>query len=118
MGWIPALSNKQVDKLRQLLNSVPSSNQVPQSHNSSRRAPVYYDDDIDDANNTVALAKITGGNATSGYTAEIYANGRGQSPTGSGSIFLPEVALTGSLPVGTWVLAHLSEVVVTGGNDA
>lgn len=116
MGHIPLLNDSQMSALRRVLGENPNLDLTGTQPGKSRRLP-SYDGEVVAADKDVVLAKITGGSAAAGYSVELYANGRSEASTGSGTVFLPEVALTGTLPSGTWVLAHLSEVAVTGGND-
>lgn len=117
MGGIPLLNDQQMQSLRRILSTNPKLNltAATPSQGNARKQPLF-DEEIETAGGVV-LAKILSGTSTSGYTIELYSNGRESLPTGTGTVFLPEVALTGSLPTGTWVIAHLSEVVLTGGND-
>lgn len=117
MGGIPVLNDNQMNALRRVVGTNPKLNLTVTPQSKSRKLPTYGED-VTATGTDVVLAKITGGSAAAGYTVELYSNGRQESSTGTGTVFLPEVSLTGTLPSGTWVLAHLSEVAVTGGNDA
>lgn len=117
MGNIPVLNDSQMSSFRRILGQNPNLDLTSTPPGKSRRLP-DYDGEVVASAKDVVLAKITGGSAAAGYTVELYADGRSEASTGTGTVFLPEVALTGTLPTGTWVLAHLSEVAVTGGNDA
>jgi hypothetical protein len=58
--------------------------------------------------------KITGGNSTDGYTVTIYADGRSQPATGTGTLDVLELLWQDEIPVGTWVIGHESTVQITG----
>lgn len=117
MSNIPLLSDSQMSALRRILGKNPSLDMTGSpSQGKSKRLPTY--DENNASGEKVVLAKIISGSAATGYSVEFYANGRNATNTGSGTVFLPEVALSSTLPAGTWVLAHLSETSITGGNDA
>lgn len=67
---------------------------------------------------SAAPALITGGSSAAGYTIDIYENGFAAGKTGTGTLYLPEVACDNSLDlaVGTPVLAHAVNVTITGGS--
>lgn len=71
------------------------------------------------ADERVAMCKVTGGNAQSGYTVMVYPNGR--SDEGgmeySATMFVPDIALDSDLPAGTWIIGHKALLRATGGND-
>ncbi len=69
-------------------------------------------------NGGVVLAKITGGDALTGYTVELYGHGRFKPPTGEGVLFATEIAAGAQVPAGTFCLAHFSQFSVAGGNPA
>lgn len=61
-------------------------------------------------------AQITAGGPTI-YTATFYEAGRGQPSTGSGQIEILSLNPSETIPSGTWVIAHRSAIVVTGGEN-
>lgn len=61
-------------------------------------------------------AQIMAGGPTI-YTAAFYEAGRGQPSTGSGQIEILSLNPSETIPSGTWVIAHRSAMVVTGGDD-
>ena len=63
------------------------------------------------------MCKVTGGTAQSGYTVEVYPNGRQEKSTEKATMFLPDIALDADLPSGTWVIGHKSLLAATGGNE-
>ena len=63
------------------------------------------------------LCKITGGTSRTGYTAEEYANGAGESSTGTTKLFATELALGPELPANSWVIGHPATTKVTGGSE-
>lgn len=54
------------------------------------------------------LARVDDGSAAHGYSVTLYGNGMGSGPTGTGTLFLTDVAADGyaDLVVGTVVVAH------------
>lgn len=64
----------------------------------------------------VVMAKIASKDLL-GYTVYLYANGIDQESTGTGLMFIPEVALDAEIPINSYVLAHPSSVQLTGGNE-
>lgn len=54
------------------------------------------------------MARVVSGNALSGYTVDLYADGLEEDSTGTGTLFFPEVAAYASqdLPAGSVLLAH------------
>lgn len=65
----------------------------------------------------IALCQVGGGAASSGYSVIVYADGKDSPSTGSGTLFVPELAVNSYLPSNSWVLGHLSMLSVTGGNE-
>lgn len=116
MGKIPCLTRGQIRSLGRILGTDQKLNLTVPPRSKARHLPEYPEDA--EINGGVVLAKITDGTAEAGYSVQLFANGRSNDATGNGTVFLPEVALTGTLPAGSWVLAHLTEVIITGGNDA
>jgi len=51
------------------------------------------------------LCKITGGDSTS-YTVDIYADGKDEASTGSGTLQVANMHINESLATGTWVVGH------------
>ena len=66
----------------------------------------------------VMMCKVTGGDAQSGYTVDVYPNGRYESSGGSSVMFLPDVALDAALPKGAWIIGHKAMLHATGGNES
>lgn len=58
--------------------------------------------------------KITGGSGDS-YTVAIYANGKNEDSTGTGTLSPLSVHINETLAVGTWVVGHTMTVEITGG---
>ena len=58
---------------------------------------------------------ITGGNSSNGYSVTIYANGKGEASTGSGTIDVLEILWNDNIPAGTWVIGHETTTSATGG---
>ncbi len=58
--------------------------------------------------------KITGGGDGGIYTADYYENGKNQSSTGSGSIFVLDLHIQERVPSGTWVVGHPTTTEVLG----
>jgi len=68
-----------------------------------------------DSEPDVILCQITCGNAQTGYTVAMYGNGPNQSSTGTGRLFVAEIAFNSTLPVGTRILGHRAMIQTTGG---
>ncbi len=71
-------------------------------------------EDVEDAPDAVPC-KIVGG--TGPYAVQIYANGKGNDPTGNGTLDVLELLWQEQIPSGTWVIGHESTVIVTGEDD-
>ena len=66
----------------------------------------------------VAMCKVTGGSAQSGYRVSVYPNGRSdEGGTESATLFVPDIALDADLPTGTWIVGHKALLSATGGDD-
>ena len=67
----------------------------------------------------VAMCRVSGGNAQSGYTVTVYPNGRWDEGgmEYSATLFVPDIALDSDLPSGTWIIGHKALLPATGGND-
>lgn len=61
-------------------------------------------------------AKITGRSGAT-YTVDLYENGYGSAPTGTGVLLVLGLNLADTLNTGTWVIACRSAVAVTGGGS-
>ena len=60
------------------------------------------------------LCAITGGTAQTGYTVNIFGNGYGSAATGTGKVYVTELAYNMTLPAGTRIIGHPSATVITG----
>ena len=71
------------------------------------------------ADERVAMCRVTGGNSQSGYTVQVYPNGRWDEggTESSATLFVPDIALDSDLPSGTWIIGHKALLPATGGND-
>ena len=71
------------------------------------------------ADERVAMCKVTGGSAQSGYSVQVYPNGRWDEGgiEYSATLFVPDIALDSDLPDGTWIIGHKALLPATGGND-
>ena len=70
------------------------------------------------ADERVAMCKVTGGSAQSGYSVAVYPNGRSdEGGTESATLFVPDIALDADLPTGTWIIGHKALLPATGGDD-
>lgn len=56
---------------------------------------------------------VTGGSALEGYSVALYAKGFGESSTGTGTLWCPEVSTHTTLPTGTSILAHFCQATFT-----
>ena len=65
----------------------------------------------------VMMCKVTGGDAQTGYSVDVYPNGRYESSTSTAVMFLPDVALDADIPRGWWIIGHKAMLVATGGNE-
>lgn len=65
----------------------------------------------------VTLCQVTGGSSGAGYTVNLYAEGKNSASTGSGILYVPELALNSTIPSGSWMIAHKASLKVTGGNE-
>ena len=66
----------------------------------------------------VAMCKVSGGNAQSGYSVFVYPNGRWEEGGAvSATLFVPDLALDADLPAGTWIVGHKALLPATGGSD-
>lgn len=54
--------------------------------------------------------------ALGGYSVSLYANGKGNSPTGSGILYVTEMAAMARLPAGSWIIGHPMVVSRTNGD--
>ena len=61
--------------------------------------------------------KVTGGNAVIGFAVDVYADGIGETSTGSGTLYILEVAASAVLPVGAWVMGWPNVTLITGGSE-
>ncbi len=61
------------------------------------------------------LCQVTNGVANGGVSVSIYGNGRGEQATGSGFLYLTEIALGAELPQGAWIIGHPILMSKTGG---
>lgn len=70
------------------------------------------------ADERVAMCRVTGGNAQSGFSVQVYPNGRSDGSSSFSSVlFVTDLALDSDLPVGTWVIGHKALLPATGGNE-
>lgn len=63
------------------------------------------------------LRKVVSGDNSKGYEVSIYANGRESDWTGTGKLFVADLAMGADLPAGAWVLGHFVKTTSTGGNE-
>ena len=71
------------------------------------------------ADERVSMCKVISGTAHSGYTVQVFPNGRGDEGgvEYSATLFVPDIALDSDLPSGTWIIGHKALLHATGGND-
>ena len=71
------------------------------------------------ADERVSMCKVISGTAQSGYTVQVFPNGRGDEGgiEYSATLFVPDIALDSDLPSGTWIIGHKALLHATGGND-
>lgn len=65
----------------------------------------------------VTLCRVTGGSSGAGYNVNLYAEGKDSASTGSGILYVPELALNSTIPSGSWLIAHKASLKMTGGNE-
>lgn len=65
----------------------------------------------------VVLCKVTGGSTGAGYEVQIYADGKDNASTGSGILYVAELALNSTIPAGSWIIGHRIAIQTTGGNE-
>ena len=71
------------------------------------------------ADERVSMCKVISGTAQSGYTVQVFPNGRGDEGgvEYSATLYVPDIALDSDLPSGTWIIGHKALLHATGGND-
>lgn len=65
----------------------------------------------------VVVCQVSGGTSLAGYSVRLFANGRTAESTGSGTLYLPELAIGSELPSGSWIIGHRSLIRATGGSE-
>ena len=65
----------------------------------------------------VHLCRVTGGSTGAGYAVDVYADGRESECTGTGVLYVAELALNSTIPVGSWIIGHRIAIQTTGGNE-
>ena len=63
------------------------------------------------------IAKVNSGDSSSGYAVTLYGNGINEAATGSGTMFVTELAMSTTIPANSYVIAHPTTIVETGGNE-
>ncbi len=63
------------------------------------------------------LCRVVSGSTATGYTVDIFANGKNGSTTGRGLLFVPELAANSTIAGGSWLIGHKALIASTGGND-
>ena len=116
MGSIPVLNDTQMAALRRIVGTNQKKDLTTAPRGRSRRLPSSYEGGANSSGMDAVPAQITGGDS-SGFLVTLYANGYDNGATGTGILYLPEVACNATLPTGARVLAHLSQVRITGGSD-
>lgn len=76
---------------------------------------VYDEPDVVLAKVTHAYVPDSGDNV--GYYIQLYENGIDEPYTDVGIMFMPEVAVNTMIPANSFVLAHMSQTLITGGNS-
>ena len=66
----------------------------------------------------VVMCQVARGSLGAGYEVNVYAEGKDSEATGSGILYLAELALNSTLPAGTWIIGHRAMLKVTGGNES
>jgi len=65
----------------------------------------------------VFLCKVTGGSTGAGYNVQLFADGKDNASTGSGILYVAELALNSTIPAGSWIIGHRIAIQTTGGNE-
>lgn len=65
----------------------------------------------------VHLCRVTGGSAGAGYAVDVYADGWESGRTGTGVLYVAELALNSAIPAGSWIIGHRIAIQTTGGNE-
>ena len=65
----------------------------------------------------VFLCKVTGGSTGAGYNVQLFAEGKDNASTGSGILYVAELALNSTIPAGSWIIGHRIAIQTTGGNE-
>lgn len=63
------------------------------------------------------LCRISGGTSATGYSVQLFPEGAGMPPDGTGTLYIVEIAAAGDLPVGAFVLGWPATTLTTGGNE-
>ena len=66
----------------------------------------------------VVMCQVARGSLGAGYEVNVYAEGKDSEATGSGILYLAELALNSTLPAGSWIIGHRAMLKVTGGNES
>ena len=115
-GW----GNDVIDQLRRL-KIIPGNGIKVSTSAKGTRIELDLPQEAGGSSSKVAISdvipcKITesgDGAQFSGYSVALYANGFWDASTGTGRLFIPELATQTSLPVGTSILAHVCEATYT-----
>ena len=66
----------------------------------------------------VVMCQVARGSLGAGYEVNVYSEGKDSEATGSGILYLAELALNSTLPAGSWIIGHRAMLKVTGGNES
>lgn len=81
----------------------------------------WHSDDESNSSNCTVVCKVTAPSSTSNgfmsYYVDLYENGVDAAKTGSGKLYIAELALGATIPIGTYILGHKHYVTETGGNE-
>ena len=115
------ITGKQLCNLARVINSNQKFDLSVPKKKENRKLPSYSTESAapkkEADSDCVVLVRIVSGNSTEGYDVNLYENGLSEEPTGSGLLFLSEIAAGATLPSGSWVLAYRSKTLITKGTE-
>ena len=108
--------NDVIDQLRRL-HIIPG-NGIKVS--TSSKGTVISLDKVEETSNASGVAMsdvipclVKDATGVGGYKVTLYANGFGETQTGTGTLYIPELSTHTELPYGTSILAHVCEATYT-----
>ena len=105
------------ERLQQVIDTVLSPTYFRTPRKEFRRGRSTLTEQVGGRAAETVLCRVDGGNAESGFNVTLYGNGKDQPKTGTGILFVPELALGSTIPAGSWILGHRSVMQITGGGE-